>query len=206
MTRIGKIARLPNSIREELNQRLLDGHTAKTILPWLNDLPEVRSILDAQFDGKPINPVNLSQWRNGGYQDWLVRQQALKVVQDLAEDTTLSNSESFTAKLSQWLAMHLAATAQVVVAAERDPNIKWARLRELSSALSRIRHGESQTERLRLDREWLALEQTKTEAEREKLFWEWTRREDIHEKLYPNQEKGLSMETIRKIERELKLM
>jgi hypothetical protein len=43
MTLIGKIARLPHQIRHPLNERLLDGQKAKTILPWLNSLSEVRS-------------------------------------------------------------------------------------------------------------------------------------------------------------------
>jgi hypothetical protein len=68
---VGKIARLPNDIREQLNQRLLDGQPADVILPWLNDLPLVKAILAAQFDGAPISRQNLDKWRHGGYRDWL---------------------------------------------------------------------------------------------------------------------------------------
>jgi hypothetical protein len=66
-----KIARLPNVIREQLNQRLLDGHPTAAILPWLNDLPPVKEILAAHFAAAPINKQNLSNWRKAGYQDWL---------------------------------------------------------------------------------------------------------------------------------------
>jgi hypothetical protein len=68
---VGKIARLPNDIREQLNQRLLDGWLIAKILSWLNGLPPVREILAAQFDAAPINKQNLSNWRQTGYQDWL---------------------------------------------------------------------------------------------------------------------------------------
>ena len=50
VTRTGKIARLPHNIREQINDRLLDGHSALSILPWLNDLPEVQAILQTQFE------------------------------------------------------------------------------------------------------------------------------------------------------------
>jgi len=67
----GKIARLPNDIREQLNQRLLDGHPVATILPWLNGLSLVKEILAAHFAAAPINKQNIFAWRRTGYQDWL---------------------------------------------------------------------------------------------------------------------------------------
>jgi len=73
----GKIARLPNEIREQLNQRLLNGHSASAILPWLNNLPPVKEILAAQFDNEPVTPQNLSNWRLVGYQHWLKDQKRL---------------------------------------------------------------------------------------------------------------------------------
>ena len=67
----GKIARLPDDIREEINNRLLNGKTGADIVAWLNELPAVKEILAAQFGGAPINEVNLSNWRANGYQAWL---------------------------------------------------------------------------------------------------------------------------------------
>ena len=70
-TRKGKIARLPRLIRDQINERLDDGQPGSVILPWLNALPEVITILTAHFDSQPINDQNLSDWRRGGFQDWL---------------------------------------------------------------------------------------------------------------------------------------
>jgi hypothetical protein len=36
-TRVGKIARLPANIREEINQRLSQGALAKDLIAWLNE-------------------------------------------------------------------------------------------------------------------------------------------------------------------------
>jgi len=85
-TRTGKIARLPHHIREQLNRRLHEGEQAKHLAPWLNSLPEVQAILAAAFGGKPIRPQNLSEWKQGGYRDWLLQQEALEFVCRLAGD------------------------------------------------------------------------------------------------------------------------
>ena len=66
-----KIARLPEGIRDELNQRLLNGHRGPELLAWLNQLPAVKEILAAHFDGAEINAPNLTHWRQTGYHRWL---------------------------------------------------------------------------------------------------------------------------------------
>ena len=85
MTRTGKIARLPHDIREQLNARLRSGEQGKTLLQWLNALPEAIAILAANFTGHPFTPANLTEWKRGGYQDWLVRQDALDLVHTLRD-------------------------------------------------------------------------------------------------------------------------
>ena len=83
MTRNGKIARLPKEIREQLNQRLDDGKQGKDLVSWLNSLPEVQSVLATLFGGQAINKHNLSQWRKGGYREWLAKQEWLEVKKQL---------------------------------------------------------------------------------------------------------------------------
>jgi hypothetical protein len=84
IARKGQIARLPHVIREEVNTRLLEGQSGSKILPWLNKLPEVIAILDADFDGLKIKAQNLSEWRKGGYEDWLQRRRRVDETKDLA--------------------------------------------------------------------------------------------------------------------------
>jgi hypothetical protein len=85
-TRTGKIARLPHAIRDQLNQRLQDGEKARSLVAWLNSSPEVQAILAADFGAKPIRPQNLSEWRHGGYRDWLHHQQALEFARSFTEE------------------------------------------------------------------------------------------------------------------------
>src|ERR1043166_124847 len=60
--RNGKVAKLPKAARDKINQWLDDGHTYPQIITDLGD------------DGKDLKPDHLSQWRKGGYQDYLLQQ------------------------------------------------------------------------------------------------------------------------------------
>jgi hypothetical protein len=71
VTRTGKIARLPHLLRQEVNRRLQQGQTGKLIVAWLNAQPEAVVILARHWRGHPITEKSLSEWRKGGYQDWL---------------------------------------------------------------------------------------------------------------------------------------
>lgn len=83
--RRGKIARLPLRIRTELNRRIRDGQPGSIILDWLNDLPEVTTILADQFEAVPVSAQNLSEWRDGGYTEWLDHQDKTERIRSLAK-------------------------------------------------------------------------------------------------------------------------
>ena len=53
MARNGKIARLPHTLREKINQRLLDGKTSTVILTWLNAETEAQTRVDTTV-GQPM--------------------------------------------------------------------------------------------------------------------------------------------------------
>jgi hypothetical protein len=209
MTRTGKIARLPNNIRELLNRRLQDGEKLKNVLAWLNPLPEVQTVLKAEFEGRPISPANLTHWKNGGFREWQVAQDALNLVRNLKDADTLGHEAlagPYAAKLAQWTALHFASAAQALIVAERRPSVRWARLRELCADISRLRRGELYAERLAIDRDRLALEQSHSQKRTDEEFWKWTERPDIREKLSPNKGPGLTHEAIAEIEKALKLL
>jgi len=84
-TRNGKIAHLPNDIREQLNLRLLEGEPGRELAAWLNALPTVQSIMGAQFNGAAISEVNLTHWRQGGYLQWLTERECFDSARSLAE-------------------------------------------------------------------------------------------------------------------------
>lgn len=82
--RHGKIARLPFAIREEVNRRLRDGELSPKILAWLHSLPEVLAVLDEHFREEPISAQNLSEWRAGGFKEWLARHEQVDRTKELS--------------------------------------------------------------------------------------------------------------------------
>src|SRR5713101_4739162 len=108
MSRFGKIARLPLDIREQLNRRLQDGEIGKELVVWLNSVPEVQAILKAEFGDRPVNEPNLSDWRTGGYEDWLVHQDTMGQVNQLVANAKELGGACDT-PLSELLATCLAA-------------------------------------------------------------------------------------------------
>ncbi|HEY4247826.1 MAG TPA: hypothetical protein VGM64_13305 [Lacunisphaera sp.] len=75
--RKGKIARLPHQMRLEVNRRLLDGQPMAKIVAWLNAEPCVIDRMKMYFDGTLIEEGSVSQWRLGGYQEWLNQRELL---------------------------------------------------------------------------------------------------------------------------------
>lgn len=88
MARNGKIARLPLSVREELNERLRENENGQDILTWLNGLAVVKERINdprSGWQGQPVNDANLSLWRSGGFVDWLGEQDQIHRVEKLSE-------------------------------------------------------------------------------------------------------------------------
>lgn len=68
--RTGKIARAPFEVRTKVNEMLRDGATAKKIIEFL----ESKDVFG-------VSEQNVSNWRDGGYQDWLAQQSRLDEMQ-----------------------------------------------------------------------------------------------------------------------------
>src|SRR6266568_3622712 len=155
-TRTGKIARLPHSIREQLNLRLQNNERGKSILKWLNGLPEVQAVLKEHFKGKPIGLQNLTEWKQGGFNDWQIRQDALQLAGSLDDEHSLGDkalASAFSEKLARWLILRFAAAAQNLPASEPNPRVQWARLRELCADVARLRRGDLYAQHLGIQRD-----------------------------------------------------
>ena len=92
MTRTGKIARLPLLVRAQLNRRLQDGELQTKLVEWLNSLPLVQAVLQAEFAGRAVTEQNLSEWKAGGFKDWLALEESLEMIQRLSVERRGSES------------------------------------------------------------------------------------------------------------------
>ncbi len=120
---VGKVARLPKAVRDQVNLRLVNGETYAAIVDWLT------------AQGHPgFNEQNVLNWRTGGHQHWLRDQRiseeirarseaALDMVRALRED---GDGQVHITEANEYLvASHLAE-----VLAEFDPSNLKTLLRE----------------------------------------------------------------------------
>jgi hypothetical protein len=161
--RIGKIARLPKLIRDELNHRLENGAAAPGLLPWLNALPEVQRVLAEKFHGRPLTKHNLSDWRRGGYAEWsnalAGRAQWHELLEQgcaLDQKRTAPNGTDVTGYLGNFLIVELAEAINELHKMKNSQQ-RWKVLQMISRALARLQSAHSRDKRIRL---WEAKEQT----------------------------------------------
>jgi hypothetical protein len=125
---------------------------------------------------------------------------------DQSNPNAQTASSPSTGRMALWLCLQYALASRTLVRSTVDQPARWARLREICADIARLRRGDLFAERLEIDRAWLAFEESNTAQKKEQDFWAWTERTDIREKLFPNRDRGLSPETLAKIEKELNLM
>ena len=160
-TRNGKIARLPREIREQLNRRLQDGELGARLVNWLNGLPEVQEILKDQFGGRAVTEQNLSEWKQGGYQDWLRHQETRGFVRRLREEAgelkvDSENDENVmevdvSEDLAVVLGAELGCAADALLKKMDDPQERWRQLREVLHELGQLRRHNHRAARLHRD-------------------------------------------------------
>jgi hypothetical protein len=154
MTHRGKIARLPNEVREELNRRLRDGAAGKELVAWLNSLPVAQAVLAAEFRGRPIREQNLSKWRRSGYRDWLATQEALAEVRRAADgeqEFKGAGQGVLTGHLATFVAARYAVAASQLERKDGKPDMK--ELSRLCQDVSRLRREDHDAAWLRLELE-----------------------------------------------------
>jgi hypothetical protein len=167
MTRKGKIARLPQPIREQINRRLQNGDKNTKITEWLNTLLEVNAVLAAEFESDPINETNLSNWKLGGYRDWEAQQEALAAVRQFganAAELTQATGGQLADQLALCLTARIAVELQRASSGGDDAAGQLLRLRQLCGDLVALRKGDQNAQWLRIEREKLDLELRKGAA------------------------------------------
>src|SRR5215475_5038715 len=200
-----KIARFPSKIRDELNHRIDNGEPDQRLIDWLNSPPEVQAILKADFQGQPVNSPNFVGWKKSGFLNWQMAQVALQFTENsLPEDLDQSVLDKMSAKIIRCLQLRYAAVASSLPAPGKNPRSELNLLANLCTNLNSMRRGDLSASRLEIELQRFALEKSRSDDEMEKAFWEWTKRPDIHQKLYPHRDKEkLRREVDRMLTRQL---
>jgi hypothetical protein len=151
--RNGKIARLPREIRDTLNTRLDDSSSqSPEILAWLNSLPDVLQILERDFESRPISEQNLSEWRQGGFRDWQLRQESrerLARFLDLSDDLDDSpDDRPIPDRLAHLLAVELATVTHQLLEQTTDPQERFQLISKALRQVQEIRKDQSRAIRI----------------------------------------------------------
>lgn len=180
-TRTGKIASLPARIREQVNIRLHDGQKSPKIIAWLHEIPEVLTILDDEWGEEPISAQNISEWRRGGYQDWLARRERVENIKVLSDYSFQLAKNAGTAISDAAAAV---AGGQILEALEKINASEGAeeKIIGLSLAIAKLRDGDSKIVRARVsernadqkDRQ-LDFDETKFQYGTAEKFLDWAR-------------------------------
>jgi hypothetical protein len=122
-----------------------------------------------------------------------------------AADLRQAMGGSITDAVAAWLAsQYLSATHHKLAGTEGAR--RWEILRAFVQDWAALRRGDHSAARLQLDREELDWQRANSQPQKEKEFREWLQRPEIRQELLPDLTRGLSPETLRKIEAELGLL
>jgi hypothetical protein len=197
MARNGKIARLPFHIRNEINKRLSDGEPGVKLVKWANE--EVQFFMHNKVEGRRIRITeqNLSEWRQGGYQDWLRHEEARQFLVDLSERAgemdEAADGKSICDRFGALLAVDMARLAQKFLEQETDDEKRWTRLKEISRELSRLRRDEHRAMWTWIKREqWQHRREREDRVEKEDSIREEERQERIEALFALTQAKNIS--------------
>jgi len=219
MARQGKIARLPASLKSEVNRRLFDGQGAPQILPWLNAQPDAIRIWEAYFEGVPASPQNLSQWVLGGHKDWIAQRERIENLKEISAyslDLVKASGGNLSDGAAAIAAGHLVEAIEnignLVVTggsddAEADP---FKGLSAVTNAIATLRKGDRdreastrkgetlalQKERHELSKEQVALAREKFQQQTVEKFMEFARKPEVQALLGSRETDTVKMETL----------
>jgi DNA primase len=167
----GKIARFPQVIWDELNRRLDDREPTARILEWLNALSATQALLNAEFGGRRVNEQNLSNWRLGGYQNWLKQRERCNFVRQLTENARELTADADGVPLSNLVSTvvvaELAASHRDMLATITDPAQRCAHEQKLLRTLAHVSREDVRAGKLQMERERRARERAREKREEE---------------------------------------
>jgi hypothetical protein len=211
MARQGKFARLPHALRESVNRRIHDGESSGVILAWLNAEPEAIRVWDTHFEGAAATPQNLSEWRLGGYKDWIRDRESVENTKALAAYAAeiASAGGAISSGLQAIMAGRIMESFEVLLNADEgdeQPDKPVDRIAKLSSSIVAMRNADTAADRVALDKEKVSAKKEDQKLAREKFemqtvvkYMEFSKSPEAQAILNSNSKKDVKMEQLRKL-------
>lgn len=171
LTRKGFVARLPAEVREELNRRLYNGQTGKQIMKWL-------STLKCEGNPEAISDGHISEWRKGGYQDWLKSEAQMEQIRERAE-LSMRMAQAAGGSLSQSMITRIAGEID-----EQLDNLGDDDLKKMVPVLQVIQNGEMlRLKALRVEQmgEQVTISRERFQRDTCALFLKWFEDKEVRE-------------------------
>jgi hypothetical protein len=160
MGRHGKIARLPRTIRDELNHRLDNEEAGVDLVAWLNRLDEVKRLVEREFGGREITEKNLCEWKSNGYLHWQAQQEALALAKELNKrrgGPAISGSELSDSLVRLLTARYASLLYDWEGEITNEVRAKLRGLKGICREIVRLRQSDQVLEQMKVQKEWLAL-------------------------------------------------
>ena len=158
-TRVGKIARLPAETREQVNRMLYDGRTGQQIMSFL----DTHGTTD-------ISDSNITQWRQGGYQDWLKSESQVERTRERAE-LSMRLATAAGGSLTQSILARIAGDIDEKLDGLSDEDVE--KIQPLLNTLVDAEKARLKAIEVGLKGETLELLRSKFQRETAKLFLKW---------------------------------
>ena len=172
ITHIGKIGRLPKCTRDDLGRRIEDGEPGKELVKWLNGLPGVQRVLKEQFGGRAVTEQNLSEWKQGGHQEWLRQEETRSLVSRLTEQSDdldeAADGMEISDRYASVLSVEFVALTKKLLEEKTDTKERWQCLREVFRELTQLRRDDHRAVRTVIKRERWNREVEREDEEEEK--------------------------------------
>lgn len=122
-----------------------------------------------------------------------------------AQDLKSAAGGSVTDAVAAWLAAQYLVAAREKISATGEAG-RFEMLRMFVQDWAMLRRGDHSSAKLQLEREQLDWQRANGKSQKEQEFREWIQRPEIRRELFPERKGGIAKETMRKIERELRLL
>jgi hypothetical protein len=180
--RNGKIAHLPRPLRDRICQRIYENASLTQLAEALNQIPEVQAVLANHFNAKPISQQNLSEWKAGGYRDWLLKRQLLEnKTESVADARQLAQTAHGLA--DSLFGILTLDYAQLMMNRDQDDDETFEKKRAALSILSqdivRLRRCQIQARRVEIQEGRFERDEEKTQEQVLHKFAEWASHPDI---------------------------
>jgi len=128
---------------------------------------EVQAALQRDFKGRPVTEGNLSEWRKGGYCEWLAQQDALDNIGELsavAGELASAAPAVLADRLNTLITIHYAGKL-IALNSAPDKNLDPREMIECSRIAVELQRGLQNAERIKIEQQRLELDRTKTEKD-----------------------------------------